>query len=144
MSFENLPDDWPTRSLDDPALAADVVDLVVSDADRSAGALGFLLCRPGGSLAQPVVVGEVGREDPREVVGRMIPVIEDLPDTPGFVLVLARPRGGVTDADRSLHQYALDACQDAGLSLWGTYLATHAGVTHLPVAAGLVPRTGAA
>ena len=144
MSFENLPDDWPARPLDDPVLAADVVDLVVSDADRAAGALGFLLCRPGGTLAQPVVVGEVAQEDPTQVVARMIPVIADLPDTPGFVLALARPRGGVSDADRALHQYALDACEDAGLTLWGTFLATHAGVTHLPVASGLVPRSGAA
>ncbi|ANS78307.1 hypothetical protein SGUI_0911 [Serinicoccus hydrothermalis] len=125
-------------------LAADVVDLVVSDADRRAGALGFLLLRPGGALAQPVVVGEVQQEDPVGVVARMIAVIADLPDTPGFVLAIARPRGGVTDIDRALHQYALDACDAAGLRLWGTYLATHAGVTHLPVAAGLVPRTGAA
>ncbi|WP_130012231.1 hypothetical protein [Serinicoccus sediminis] len=144
MSFEDLPRDWPARVLDDPVVTADVVDLVVSDADRSAGALGFLLCRPGGTLAQPVVVGDLRGEDPLVVVDRMVEVVAHLPDTPGFVLAVARARGLVGDADRRLHQHALDACAAAGLTLWGTYLATHAGVTHLPVAHGLARRHGAA
>lgn len=144
MSFEDLPSDWPARVLDDPVLTADVVDLVVSDADRNAGALGFLLCRPGGTLAQPVMVGDLDREDPVDVVTRMVEIIADLPDTPGFVLAIARRRGLVDDADRRVHQRALEASEGAGLTLWGTYLATHAGVSLLPVAAGLVPRTGAA
>ncbi|WP_298885536.1 hypothetical protein [uncultured Serinicoccus sp.] len=144
MSFEDLPPDWPARVLDDPVLTADVVDLVVSEADRSAGAIGFLLCRPGGNLAQPVVVGDLHGEDPVRVLDRMVEIITDLPDTPGFVLAIARDRGLVGDADRRLHQHALDACARAGLTLWGTYLATHAGVTQLPVALGLSRRTGAA
>ena len=57
MSFDDLPQDWPTRSLADPVLAADVLDLVVNDRDRMQGGLSFLLCRGDGRLSQPVFVG---------------------------------------------------------------------------------------
>lgn len=147
MSFENLPPDWPLHSLADPALAADVVDLVVRDADRAAGALAFLLCRADGTLAQPLVVDDVDGvdgEDPLLVVERMAAVVARLPETPGLVVAVARPGGPVTDADRHLHQLALECCEGHGLVLHGTFLATHAGVTHLPVAHGLRLRRGAA
>lgn len=143
MTFQELPDDWPARSLADPVLAADLVDLVVTDKDRAEGALAFLLCRPEGSLAQPLVLNELDG-DPVAAFTRMATIIVGLPGTPGFVLAIARARGPVTDQDRELHQHALEVCRELGLVLWGTYLATHLGVTHLPVALGLEPRRGAA
>lgn len=160
MSFDNLPTDWPQRPLTDPQIGADVVDLVVRDIDRATGALAFLLCHEDGSLAQPVVVG--GHADDNRIaddgwdtfvpdqddlvaaVRQMTAVIADLPDTPAFVLAIARPHGPVQDADRRLHQLALEQARKRGLILLGTYLATHAGVTHLPVATGLRPHRGAA
>ena len=144
MSFEDLPSDWPMRPLRDPELGADVVDLVVRDADRAEGAIAFLLCRADGTLAQPLVVGDLEGEDPAQVVTHMMTVLAHLPDTTGFVLALARPHGLVSDADRRLHQLTLELCDEHGLVLVGTYLATHAGVTHLPVAGGLQVRHGAA
>lgn len=142
MSYTDLPDDWPHRSVADPILAADLVDLVVSDADRREGALGLLLCRGGGQLAQPVMVSTQGCPD---VMHLLVTVVDELPSVPGItglLLALARPWGGVTDADRALHQVALEVCREHDLTLWGTFLATSTGVSQLPVARELAPHLG--
>jgi hypothetical protein len=144
MSFDDLPRDWPRRPLSDPVLTADVIDLVVSDADRRSQGLGFLLCRPGGTLGQPFFVGAQEYADPCQAVTLMTRAAEETPGVAGLVLVLARSGGPVDDADRSVHQHAIDVTRAAGLTLWGTYLATRSGVTALPVAADLgPPRKGA-
>lgn len=146
MSFHDLPRDWPMHSLADPVLAADVVDLVVSEADRSAGGLSFLLCRWDGSLGQPVFVATDGCDDLGEVVRFMVDTaLDHLPGMTGMVLAVAKPFGGLTDADRRLHQHALDLCRQHGFILLGTYLATVGRVVPLPVAVELAPdRPGAA
>ena len=101
MSFDDLPDDWPHRSVADPILAADLVDLVVSDADRREGALGLLLCRPDGTLAQPVIVTT---QDCPDVPHLLDLVVDQLPRVPALFfpddqggMQLAAPAG-----DRSL------------------------------------------
>lgn len=142
MSFEDLPDDWPHRSVTDPILAADLVDLVVSDADRREGALGLLLCRPEGTLAQPVVVSTQDCPDRAHLLDLVLDQLPHVPGVGGLVLAIARSWGGVTDADRQLHQVALEVCRRQGLTLWGAYLATAAGVAPLPVAEGLLPHLG--
>lgn len=139
MSFHDVPDDWPHRSLADPALAADLVDLVVSDADRRAGALGLLLCRPDGTLAQPVMVTTEDCPDVADLLDLVLDLLPQVPGVGGLVLAIARAWGGVTDADRHLHQVALEVCRDQRLTLWGTFLATSAGVMPLPVARELAP-----
>lgn len=134
MSYSDLPRDWPELSLADPALAADVLDLCVSDADRRAGALAVLLCRPGGALSQPLLVEQVpaGRAL-REAVSAVVIGALPLPGVDGVVVGLVRPRGPVTDADRAVHQHTLEVCRRAGLLLHGTFLVTLAGVEQLPV-----------
>lgn len=134
------------HSLADPVLAADVVDLVVSDADRSSGGLTFLLCRADGSLGQPVFVDCEPGDDLVEVVRFMVDTATGhLPGLAGLVLAIAKPYGGLSDADRHLHQRAIELCAAHGCTLWGAYLATLAGVTPLPLAAELAPgRSGAA
>lgn len=144
MSFDDLPRDWPTRSLADPAFAADVLDLCVSDADRATGGLGVLLCRPDGSLSQPLFVGEVPHGAAFcEAVSAVVLGSLSLPGVDGVVVAVARARGAVTDADRRVHQHAIEVCRRALLRLHGTFVVTRSGVTHLPVATGLpklVPR----
>ena len=49
MTFNDLPDDWPTRSITEPGLVADVLDLLVSEADRQRGALVLALCDSEGA-----------------------------------------------------------------------------------------------
>lgn len=144
MTFTDLPKDWPMRSLAEPTLAADVVDLVVRDQDRSEGGLSFLLCRPDGSLAQPVFIETEGCPDLADLVGRMGDIVAHVPEVRGLVVAIAKPFGTVSDSDRRVHQAAIDACRDQDLTLHGTYLATHAGVRLLQVAAELADGTSGA
>lgn len=138
MSFHDLPQDWPTRSLADPAFAADVLDLCVSDADRATGGLAVLLCRPDGALSQPLFVAQVPHEAGfREAVSAVVLGALSLPGVDGLVVALVRRRGALADADRRVHQHAIEVCRRAGLTLHGTFLVTAAGVGQLPVAAAL-------
>lgn len=144
MTFSDLPSDWPHLSLADPDLAADVVDLVVGDRDRSAGGLAFLLCRPDGTLAQPVFVDTSDGGDPVELMGRMAEIIDHVPGVGGLVLGIAKASSVVRDLDRQVHQRAIEVCREHHYELHGTFLASHAGVVELPVAADLRTRPGAA
>lgn len=138
MSFDDLPRDWPTRSLADHVFAADVLDLCVSDADRTTGGLSVLLCRPDGSLSQPLFVAEVPDEAGlREAVSAVVLGSLSLPGVDGLVVAAVRARGAVTDADRRVHQHAIEVCRRALLRLHGTFVVTRSRVTHLPVAAQL-------
>lgn len=138
MTFHDLPPDWPTRSLADPLFAADLLDLCVSDADRTTGGLSFLLCRGDGSLAQPVFVGDIPHETAlRETVSATVLSCVTLAGIGGVVVGIARSWGLVSDQDRRLHQHALEVCGRALVDLHGTFVVTGAGVTHLPVAQGL-------
>ncbi|GAA5161563.1 hypothetical protein [Ornithinimicrobium tianjinense] len=134
MSFEDLPDNWPERSLADPTFAADVVDLCVSDADRRIGGLSVLLARLDGALSQPIFVGSIPAEELTDAVTRLVEVAEHLPGVGGVVLSLVRPWGAVSDADRVVHQHAIEVCRASPVPLLGTYVVTRASVTHLPVA----------
>lgn len=137
MTHKDLPDDWPARPLDDPAVAPDVVDLCVRDRDRAVGGLSVLYCRRDGTLGQPVFVQEVAAGELPEVVERLVEAGTELPGVGGVVVSVVRPWGAVDDADRAAHQRALDVCRAVGLRLLGMYVVTRAGVTLLPVADGL-------
>lgn len=138
MSFDDLPQDWPTRSLADPVLAADVLDLVVNDRDRMQGGLSFLLCRGDGRLSQPVFVGQIPHEAARrETVGSTVLTAVTLPGVGGLVVGIVKPWGCVDDDDRVLHEHILAMCRRAQLPLLGTYVVTGTGIDRLPVAAGL-------
>ena len=94
MTFAELPQDWPQRPVTDPAITADLLDLVVGDRDRHEGAVGLLLCGPSGRLLQPVVVSvsrdEVQGDDYRRVFDVMAQALGDHPDG-------ARPPGLASD-----------------------------------------------
>ncbi len=138
MSHSDLPSDWPSRSLADPVVAADLLDLCVLDADRSSPGLSVLLCRPDGTLAQPVVLGAVPHESAlREAIATTVLSSLTLPGVGGLVLGLLHPWGAVDDRDRRLHQHALEVAARAAVQLHGTFVVTRTGVTHLPVVQGL-------
>jgi hypothetical protein len=142
MSFEDLPDDWPTRSLDDERLARDVLDLVVRERDRQEPAMAVLLCNSAGRLQQPVFVqGATTAEDLERgfLVLRgtaLHPAVgeDDDPATlaPAVLVGLVRPSGGVTDTDRAWHQRAIEACRAAEVALLGVHVVTARGVETLP------------
>ena len=59
MTFRDLPRDVKNRSLTDPALTADVIDLILGDEARASGAIGLMLCDAQDRGLQPVVLTDV-------------------------------------------------------------------------------------
>jgi hypothetical protein len=128
MGFDDLPDDWDDRPLTDPRLVADVLDLLVPDKDRCAGALVLLVCDRNARLVQPVAVtdvDEVASEGERQ---RAVEVIIGMMDGPGSLhIALARRDGlSLTEADRAWRRAAQRAC-GAGVRLLGVHGVTVAG-----------------
>jgi len=118
MTYNDLPPDWPTRPVTDPDITADLLDLVVRDADRVDGALCILLCGEEGQLVQPMVVPRPPTRMSREQRGRVFASLEHLAaeeDLRGGILVaIAREKGPfVTDTDRAWHEAAMTTPTDA-------------------------------
>lgn len=140
MSFEDLPDDWPTRSLDDAATARDVLDLVVRDGDRTRPGIAVLLCNGAGRLLQPVIVHDATpSRDLRDDLRVLRTVV--LGETsggghgvlvPAVLMALVRPSGAVGDVDRAWHQRVIEVCRAAGVRLLGVHLVTRSRVETLP------------
>ncbi|QNN48541.1 hypothetical protein H9L10_09420 [Phycicoccus endophyticus] len=133
MTFEDLPDTWAAQPLEDPGLAADVVDLLVGHADRLDGCLCLLLLDHDLRLVQPLMVAEVGPErDPWGAREGLLAVLAPL-DIGG--VLGARGRDGsvlLTDTDRQWHEMLLDVCRHAEVPLLGAYLATPGTVRAFP------------
>ena len=132
MSFEDLPEDWAERPVTDPTITADVLDLVVRDADRVAGSVVAVVGNAAGRVVQPVVV-----ELPPEGVGpgehrRFFDVVclgivsaAGSGDRGGILAAIARTGAPfVTGDDRQWHDAARRSCEDHGVPLWGTWLVT--------------------
>ena len=135
MSFETLPENWPALPLDDPALAADVVDLIVGEEDRAGGCVGLLLLDDTLRLAQPFLVGEVPEDADSARFAAFVEHLAPMLTENAGALVFARGRPGsllLTDGDRSWHESVVDACRRAHVRLVGAYLATPSGVRTYP------------
>lgn len=159
MTFENLPQDWPMRSLSHDRLARDVLDLVVSNKDRLQGGIAVLLCGATGRLKQPVFISDATPGDDLEHGTQVIKVAtrtlcaraddvgvdwatddtetddpeREYPIRGGSVLfAIARVAGGTTDTDRAWHQRVIDECREAGVRLLGMHLVTLDGVLTMP------------
>lgn len=139
---DHLPTDWYARSLADPALAGELLDAIVTPADRSRGGVSLLLCRGDGRLAQPVFVeGAHDEGAQRETISAIALNCVSMPGVGGLVVAMVRPWGvSITDADRRVHQHAIDVCRRAPLDLHGTFVVTKGGIVALPVAPELVGR----
>jgi hypothetical protein len=140
MSFEDLPADWAQRPVTDPAITADLLDLVVGDRDRHEGAVGVLLCGPSGRLLQPVVVStpraEVQGDDHRRVFDVMAHALGDPPDgaPPGILVAVARPdyRHAERD-DGRWRDAAVASCAEHGIDLLGVWLVTPDVIRPMPL-----------
>lgn len=135
MTFHDLPPGWPTRSLDDPVLAADVVDLVVRESDRADRCIALLLCDDDGRMIQPVTVGEMPSPSTEEERKQLFDAfLGHLGGAfAGLVLAVGAPSGRAPDDDaRAWHETGMARCRDAGVRLIATYLATHDAVTLMP------------
>jgi hypothetical protein len=136
MSFEDLPADWATRPLTDDAIFADVIDLIVTNRDRTAGAVYLLLCGPTDRLLQPCAITDLGAKrvaDRCAVIEPFARIVAESIDDGGIVLAVARDgRPGVIDADRRWHEAAIQVCRAHGIRLLAVAVATPRGIWRLP------------
>ncbi|MEO7070900.1 MAG: hypothetical protein ABI131_10455 [Nostocoides sp.] len=136
MTYRDLPPDLSTISLDDPGIAADVIDLILEPDDREVGAIGIMLCDADGRGLQPVVIGELPPDAAPERLGwDLEPILSAVAEHGGKV-ILGRGRPGgllLSDDDRAWHQSVLDLCQHVQVPLIGCYLASPSGVRAFPV-----------
>ncbi|MGB7450095.1 MAG: hypothetical protein WA892_13360 [Ornithinimicrobium sp.] len=134
MSFRDLPADWPRRPLSDSRLAADVLDLCVSDVARRQGGVCVLVLRDDLTLAQPFCVGgPVPRLERRAAVTTLIAGCTRSQTGSAVVFGIVHVDAAVTDDDRALHQDAIEVCRSIGVRLLGAYLVSAEEVLGLPV-----------
>ena len=143
MGFDDLPDDWSDRPLTDPQLLADVLDLVVMERDRRAGALGVLICDGHQRLALPVMISDLDDaaddDDRRKGLETIAMAVRafDLGDAggtgrPGIHLAIARRDGlSITRSDRSWQRAARSVCGD-DIDLLGVHVVTCDGSRTMP------------
>ncbi|WP_405059770.1 hypothetical protein OG474_44550 [Kribbella sp. NBC_01505] len=136
MSFLDLAPSWTDHPLTDPTLAADVVDLVVSQADRECGVFAAILCGPDARF-RAVVLIELSPDQappldtPNLCATALHPIIPAMREEPGSPLLLALGRPGPPtwpDIDNEWSTAATHLCQAAQVPLLGFYIATP---THL-------------
>jgi hypothetical protein len=135
MGFRDLPDDWPERRLREPRLVADVLDLVVKEADRHSGALAVLLCDVEGRLMQPVVITDLPAHlsdaEREHLVGTFV---ETLGWDGSLLLAIARRDGlSITPDDLAWSRAARRVCA-AEVELLGVHVVTVAGSREVPPA----------
>lgn len=135
MTFENLPENIKELSLTDRRVAADVVDLIISDQARADGCLGIMVCDEHGRGVLPIILSDVPRDADIAALATLFDLVLPLVvEQHGSLLVgRGRPRGGViNDLDRAWHQQTIDSCAAHRVPLLGFYLATRDGVSSLP------------
>ena len=135
MTFEDLPPHVNRIPLTDRRVAADVIDLIIGDADRASGCIGLMLCDSEHRGLTPVIVSDVPSDADTHGLARLLELVLPLvAETGGSVLLgRGRPRGTTpNDADRAWHQTAIDHCTGHGVDLLGFYLATGDGIVRLP------------
>ena len=133
MTFEDLPNDWSDRPLTDPALVSDVLDLVVFEKDRAAGAVSFLLCDDEARLVQPVTIGELPATMTQDERVHFVSVmVEGMGHCGAMVVALARDDGlSITAEDQAWLRAAKQACGD-DVRLLGVHVVTMTGSRVVP------------
>jgi hypothetical protein len=134
MSFDDLPDGWTEQPLTDPRLVADVLDLVVSDADRCAGGLAVLLCDEQGRLVQPGIISDLDHDSSEAqrcwMLGCFVTTMPEF--FTSAVFALARADGlSITADDQCWARAVQHACQGE-LRLLGFHLVTRDGSRLVP------------
>jgi len=135
MGFEDLPVNVRDLPLVEPRWVADVLDLVVSEADRRAGALALLICDDEARLVQPVIVGELALGPSAEERERVLrPFVRAMGGCGSLLVAIARRDDlSITVDDSMWERAARRACAE-GVRLLGVYLVTGAGSRRLPSA----------
>jgi hypothetical protein len=135
MTFQELPDEWRDLPLTDPQLVADVLDLVVSDADRLAGCLAAVLCDEQARLCAVSIMTEPERLPSDADKCRAVGVLVEAIATSGggsILFALARPDGlSITADDESWARAARQECTEDA-RLLGFHLITRDGSRQIP------------
>ncbi|WP_433004652.1 hypothetical protein [Kribbella sp. CA-294648] len=139
MTFTDLPANWLTLPLTDPDLAANVVDLYVSQGDRRRGVLSALLCDADTRFLAAIHLDlpeEGPLTSPKSCAKALAPLIPALQLRPGGALLLAlgRPRPDPA-SDHDWTQAALQTCRAASIRLLAFYLATPGRLQRAPLPA---------
>ncbi|GAA2479642.1 hypothetical protein GCM10009858_16520 [Terrabacter carboxydivorans] len=135
MTFQDLPPRASEIALTDRRVAADVIDLIISDADRANGSVGVMICDAEHRGIQPVVLHDVppdaGVSGLAQLLDLLLPLVSE---SGGSVLIgRGRARGAApNDLDRAWHEMAIARCAEHEVALLGYYLATTDGVFRLP------------
>ena len=130
MTFKDLPRNWIELPLTDPTLAADVVDLYVTEGDRRSGVFSALLCDEKSrfiasiQLDLPDYADDPPTDTCEEVLDPVIPALQLRPDG---ALLLALGRPGPTTLLPLDHEWAKAAthlCHLADIRLLAFCIAT--------------------
>jgi hypothetical protein len=135
MTFKDLPPRASQIPLTNRRVAADVIDLIIGDADRAIGCVALMICDADDRGIQPILLHDVPPESDASALAQLLALLLPLvADNDGAVLIgRGRPRGSAPDdVDRTWHQVAIDRCAGHGVDLLGFYLATGDGVFRLP------------
>jgi hypothetical protein len=137
MTFSDLPTNWPTLPLTDPKLAADVVDLFVTEGERRRGVLAALLC-DGRARFRTSINLDLPKDSPLaspraclKALAPLVPVLEGRRDG-ALILALGRPRPD-PPSDHDWTQAALQTCRSASIHLLAFYLATPTELHAVPL-----------
>ncbi|GAA2742389.1 hypothetical protein GCM10009868_12180 [Terrabacter aerolatus] len=135
MTFEDLPARASEIPLTDRRVAADVIDLILSDSDRAAGCVGVMICDAEDRGVQPIVLHDVPPDaaagDFVRLLDLLLPLVAD--DDGSLLIGRGRAHGTApTDVDRAWHELAIARCAAHDVGLLGFYLATGDGVFRLP------------
>ncbi|MEU4192145.1 hypothetical protein AB0E69_09615 [Kribbella sp. NPDC026611] len=136
MSFQQLPSSWTDQPLTDSAVAADVVDLMVSLGDRQRGTFTVLLCDPDdhyrAALTIDLPAGFGARLDAGEACSSALePIIPAVHTAPGTGLVLALGRPGPARRPELDYEWAVASmtiCRSTNTRLLGFYIAARDGI----------------
>lgn len=137
MSFEDLPSGWDLRPLWQNELA-DVVDLLLGDADRRRDAMLVVYTdREGIAIPEPMLVdGMPWARDPEEAGAWTGPLFQLLASEGSSVLIgIGHRAGGVTLHDLRWCRFLTEAMERHCLRSLGVYVADPARVTRVSKAA---------
>lgn len=140
MDFEDLPEGWAQRPITDPDVFEGVVDLIVTEASRSMGALYLLLCHADGRLLQPVAVDDFPGGNPigwiRDSFGGLFGELREQ-GVPAVVLAVARwGEAALDERDAEVRDALVEAAAVGGLAVLGYAVAVPGAILSFPRASG--------
>lgn len=136
MNFIDLPEGWDTEPIHTEDRVADILDLLISERDRRAGAVLVVLCDERGYFVVANVVEDLRppmeAEAKRHLVGVFAAATEQLEQRAGLMVAIARADGlSLTQDDREWGPVVRDVCDAADIELLGVHLVTLHGTRRI-------------